>query len=365
MEEEIIITFGKSKKPMKIKHLLSEKNDNIDISSVKQINVKGNVLSYMGYDVNVFVDKNNEIFFKGVVVTKILNYVNSDQIIRNLVSNTNKIVYSKLLDLNPLLKSGLKIVKNDMKSIYINTAGVFEILNKSRKKEAKPFQKWVNNEVLPSIDKTGKYDMYKESKKDFEIVPNDEYQDWGLTNNSSEIQDDEIIYLGAVGTFKNVQSDIDSDVKEGEMIFKYGSSGRESARKKEHESLIDSYTCFHVAKCIKNDKLERCLRYELERRGQLRNVKFNGKRYIELFVTSPNFTIDDIKKYIDNWIDKHDHKLGANELELAKELTKQTEFNAKQAESNARQAEANALQSQYELKKLELQYKMSLDKINK
>ena len=38
-------------------------------------------------------------------------------------------------------------------------AGLYDLVFKSRKKEAKEFKKWVTHEVLPSIRKTGKYSL--------------------------------------------------------------------------------------------------------------------------------------------------------------------------------------------------------------
>jgi len=42
---------------------------------------------------------------------------------------------------------------------FINESGLYSIILRSRKKEAKRFKKWVTSEVLPSIRKTGKYDV--------------------------------------------------------------------------------------------------------------------------------------------------------------------------------------------------------------
>lgn len=39
----------------------------------------------------------------------------------------------------------------------INESGLYAVILKSRKKEAKRFRKWVTSEVLPTIRKTGQY----------------------------------------------------------------------------------------------------------------------------------------------------------------------------------------------------------------
>ena len=361
MEEEFIITVGKSGKPQKIKQSVDIKNNDV---KAKYISIDGHVLSYNGYDVTVFTDEKNEMWWKAITIVKIIGYVasSSDKMVRNYISDCNKINYGELLDNNPSKNSGLKISKNDAKSVYINTSGIFELLGKSKKKEAKKFQFWLYNDVLPTINKTGKYNM--KIDKEFEIVPSNEYQDWALTNNLTDVKNKRIIYLGAIGVIKSLNSDIETNVKEGEMLFKYGITSREDKRQKEHIASMDSYICFYVKKCMRNDDLERDLEDELKRKGLRRHLKIGNNNYTELFATSPNFTIDDVKKYIDDWIEKNDYKLGTSELELAKELTKQKEADilCEKEKTKQEEAKSNAIRAEFEYKKMELEYKISQEK---
>ena len=48
--------------------------------------------------------------------------------------------------------------------IYIDEPSLYALIFKSRKKRAKEFRKWVFSEVLPSIRKTGKYEISKSLK---------------------------------------------------------------------------------------------------------------------------------------------------------------------------------------------------------
>lgn len=41
----------------------------------------------------------------------------------------------------------------------VNEAGMYDVVLRSDKKQAKPFRRWITNEVLPSIRKTGSYSM--------------------------------------------------------------------------------------------------------------------------------------------------------------------------------------------------------------
>ena len=52
----------------------------------------------------------------------------------------------------------LKINSNGMK--FINESGLYTLIARSNKPEARKFQRWVTSEVLPSIRKTGSYKGY-------------------------------------------------------------------------------------------------------------------------------------------------------------------------------------------------------------
>lgn len=52
----------------------------------------------------------------------------------------------------------------------INEPGLYAILNKSNKETVKPFQKWVNHEVLPAIRKTGHYATRKHTRPELEAT---------------------------------------------------------------------------------------------------------------------------------------------------------------------------------------------------
>ena len=51
----------------------------------------------------------------------------------------------------------MKINSNGMK--FINESGLYTLIARSNKPEARKFQRWVTSEVLPSIRKTGSYGL--------------------------------------------------------------------------------------------------------------------------------------------------------------------------------------------------------------
>lgn len=51
----------------------------------------------------------------------------------------------------------VKLTGMNMKSTIINESGLYEAIIGSKKKEVKPFKRWITHEVLPTIRKTGSY----------------------------------------------------------------------------------------------------------------------------------------------------------------------------------------------------------------
>ncbi|WP_176482387.1 phage antirepressor, partial [Clostridioides difficile] len=55
---------------------------------------------------------------------------------------------------------------------FLTESGVYKLIFKSRKEEAERFQEWVTDEVLPSIRKTGAYNMVNRQLKDSYMIDN-------------------------------------------------------------------------------------------------------------------------------------------------------------------------------------------------
>ena len=53
---------------------------------------------------------------------------------------------------------------------FINESGLYTLIIRSRKPEAKKFRKWVTTEVLPSIRKNGGYIDGQETLSDDELI---------------------------------------------------------------------------------------------------------------------------------------------------------------------------------------------------
>ena len=95
-----------------------------------------------------------EPWFGGKDVATVLGYANTKQAIIKHVDDDDK---RKMEELGGLSERPLDA--NAKQSMYINESGLYSLIMRSEKPEAKTFKKWVTSEVLPQIRKTGSYSV--------------------------------------------------------------------------------------------------------------------------------------------------------------------------------------------------------------
>lgn len=95
------------------------------------------------------VQLNNEIYFVGKDVADALGYERADNAIRVHVDDEDKLMHQ-------ISASG-----QNRNMVIINESGLYALIFGSKLESAKRFKHWVTSEVLPSIRKTGYYEMPK------------------------------------------------------------------------------------------------------------------------------------------------------------------------------------------------------------
>lgn len=113
-------------------------------------------------EVRTLLDENNEIWFVGKDVSKILGYQNGSRDINAHVDEEDrKIIKSTETVLLDVPSRGLTI---------INESGLYSLVLSSKLPSAKKFKRWVTSEVLPAIRKTGGYIADQENMSDSELM---------------------------------------------------------------------------------------------------------------------------------------------------------------------------------------------------
>ena len=83
---------------------------------------------------------------------------------------------------------------------FTNESGLYTLILRSDKKEAKPFRKWITSEVIPAIRKTGKYEEKKKPLTQAELIL--QQAQW-MVEAESRINNIENDVIGLAGTVEN------------------------------------------------------------------------------------------------------------------------------------------------------------------
>lgn len=94
-----------------------------------------------------FVGTDGQPWFVGKDVADVLEYTNTAKAIRDHIDNEDKLTERIVL-------SG-----QNREVIFINESGLYSLILSSKMSNAKRFKRWVTSEVLPTIRKTGHYEM--------------------------------------------------------------------------------------------------------------------------------------------------------------------------------------------------------------
>lgn len=112
-----------------------------------------------GKSVRVVTDENSELWFVAVDVCKVLDHSNPSVALSRLDNDERKSLKYNSLNISEGVKN--QSLNQNQEINVINESGLYSLILTSRKPEAKKFKKWVTSEVLPSIRKTGKYELEK------------------------------------------------------------------------------------------------------------------------------------------------------------------------------------------------------------
>ena len=115
----------------------------------------------LGIEFKSYIDEECCVWFKAKEVAQILNYKDTEKAIKSHVSENQKI---KILFSNQHETHGCSM------TYFIDEAGFYELVFKSRLPTAKLFREWVFTKFLPNIRKYGYFNMFKSKRKKRVII---------------------------------------------------------------------------------------------------------------------------------------------------------------------------------------------------
>ena len=138
----------------------------------------------LGIKLNSYIDEKCNVWFQAKPVAQILGYKNTVDVIKRRVSESNKrkVVHQRE-------------TRGCTFSYYINEAGFYELVFRSKLPAAKMFRQWVFSKVLPSIRKYGYFKMFKSKIKQRVIIDGKKYYKHPVFSNYAANKNGDVLSL--------------------------------------------------------------------------------------------------------------------------------------------------------------------------
>ena len=248
--------------------------DNGDKTSL--IDVEREIFQFEGYKFfALFVDNDEgvwDIWVKGSEAAYVLGYADTEQAVRIHVQKKNKCSFDVLVKtLDHVRDTYMK--KMHPGTIFINMAGFFNLIHKSKKEMAKRICQWIDNDVLPSLMRYGIYVMQPAQIKIIKLY------DMEMILKYSKKP---VMYIVYVGKYDGIH------------LFKYGLSRNIERRiYKEHALQFDTCKVIYVDECANCEAVEKLFENRVISLKLHRETEINGKNQTELFTVTTKYTHDD------------------------------------------------------------------------
>ena len=138
----------------------------------------------LGLEIDTYINKQQNIFFIGKDVAKILGYNDTNQAIRKHVEEEDK------------FKGAVKTTGGLQQTFYINESGFYSLLLSSKLETAKKFKRWITSEVLPSIRKFGQYKLFDSPWNKMIMISNEKELHYKVVNLIKNYYPDAILVAG-------------------------------------------------------------------------------------------------------------------------------------------------------------------------
>ena len=151
---------------------------------------------------------NDEPWFAGKDVADILGYRNGSRDINRHVDEEDR----RIITMN----DGVQ----DRQTIIINESGLYSLVLSSKLPKAKEFKRWVTNEVLPSIRKTGGYNLPKDYPSALRALADsyEENEKLKIENNKLRTYVDTILESKEALTMTQIAKDYDMTCQQANKI---------------------------------------------------------------------------------------------------------------------------------------------------
>ena len=264
-----------------------QKNTNDGATSSNQlvdlsINDIQTTFKYNNLDILCIKINEYDIWFKAKEAAEGMDYKDTSHAIQDHVFDEHKKSLDELIKLNPVKMTGFEKMKgNEKNSIFINEAGLYCLIMSSKKPEAKAFKKYVTEIILPSIRKTGSYNVNQITDQKHTII-----KSFYSENMLIDFDKKNVVYIGCF-------------IYNNKLYYKFGLSNDVYRRDyKEHKKTFENFEMIFVMECDNNDNVELAFKKEMTVKKVLLSLDFNDKKQIEIIDPTENFTIENVLDYL-------------------------------------------------------------------
>ena len=152
----------------------------------------------LGVEITSYIDKQQNIFFKGKDVAQILGYSNTKKAVLTHVDSEDK----QLICWRPQNGTGNNSDLRGKYFTFINESGFYSLVLSSKLETAKKFKRWVTSEVLPAIRKFGYYKLFDSKIKQRVITDGKKYYKHPVFSNYAANKNGEVINVKTVRNIK-------------------------------------------------------------------------------------------------------------------------------------------------------------------
>jgi prophage antirepressor-like protein len=215
-----------------------------------------------------YVIVNDVVYFRAKDVAEYLGYKNPREAIRDHVWEKYKKTFRELLVWGSNSLPQKKYSSQELETIYITEAGLYQLKFGSKKEEADTFRQFVFEDILPNIRKNGSYSI-SSFVKDTSFATS-----FFLTHDITAYKNQSIVYIGAVGTYN------------GKPVYKFGMSDNIESRLKQHIDFYGNQFIMIAVYIVQNNyAAENNIKSLIQSQGIQLKIKINDVSQTEIFTT--------------------------------------------------------------------------------
>ena len=159
----------------------------------------------LGIQINSFIDKQQNVWFRGKDIGEILGYSNVRKAICKHVDNEDKkqiFTYHTSVPKMGTVGSNTSVPKmgtvapSGSMCTYLNESGFYSLVLSSKLETAKKFKRWITSEVIPSIRKYGQYKMFDSPWNKMIMISNEKELHYKVVNLIRNYYPDSLLVAG-------------------------------------------------------------------------------------------------------------------------------------------------------------------------